>query len=67
MSPSSGPALTRSTTVEFPCEGDTTLLAAYERIGAPRDYYVNDDTPEEGFAAGSDDDDVCACNVCIVE
>ena len=52
-----GNVLTHSMDIRFPCTGDATLTAVYEPAGGPRDYYVNDDEAEEGFAAGSDEND----------
>jgi len=52
-----GALLCRQLTYSFPLGGDGLVVAAYEAPGGPRDYYVNDELGEEGFAAGDDDND----------
>ncbi len=51
-----GDRLTRSTTLEFVAHGNKTVTAHYVPAGETHDYYVNDETAENGFAPGDDDD-----------
>jgi|GEM_PF-1315561 len=51
-----GDRLTRSTTLEFVALGNKTVTAHYVPAGAKHDYYVNDETAENGFAPGDNDD-----------
>ena len=53
----SGKQLTRSTTLVFVADGNKTVVAHYEIAGAARDYYVNDEIAEDGFAPGDDTND----------
>ena len=49
--------LTHLRTCNLTFAGDITTVAAYQKAGAPRDYYVNDDTAENGDAPGNDEND----------
>jgi parallel beta-helix repeat protein/predicted outer membrane repeat protein len=52
-----GSTLTRSMALTFVCSGNKAVTAEYAPVGSPRDYYVNDDTAEDGFAPGDDEND----------
>jgi hypothetical protein len=49
-----GNTLTDEATYTFTFDHDTTVVAHYESSGQTVNYYVNDDTPEDGVAAGND-------------
>lgn len=50
-----GTRLTHSTNLTFVADGNRTVTARYEPAGALRDYYVNDEIAENGFAPGDND------------
>jgi hypothetical protein len=52
-----GQTLSTQFTYNFTFGSDATVVAEYQAVAGPRDYYVNDDTadPDEGFAPGNDD------------
>ena len=52
-----GNTLTHCTDLAFVAVADQTVIAEYKSGIKPRDYYVNDEAPEDGFAAGNDDND----------
>jgi hypothetical protein len=52
-----GNTLTYRMTFSFIAAGNKTVVAEYQPVGAPRDYYVNDEMAEDGFAAGDDNND----------
>ena len=53
-----GRTLTHDDTVEFTFAADATVEAEYAPVGSERrDYYVNDDLAESGWAVGDDNND----------
>lgn len=52
-----GNLLTRQTNLSFVLTGNKTVTARYEQSGTARDYYVNDNVAEPGFAVGDDEND----------
>ncbi|MBU0640104.1 MAG: right-handed parallel beta-helix repeat-containing protein [Planctomycetes bacterium] len=52
-----GATLTECMTYGFTLEGDTIVVAEYQEPGPPRDYYVNDEVPEDNWGTGDDAND----------
>jgi hypothetical protein len=52
-----GNTLSENPTLVFVFERDRKIIAEYEFSGEVRHYYVNDEIPEHGIAAGSDEAD----------
>jgi hypothetical protein len=53
----SGGLLASQPTYTFTFIGDCTVTAVYEHVGPIDHYYVNDETPDNGVAAGDDAND----------
>jgi hypothetical protein len=52
-----GTTLSNEPTYTFTFNRDSTIVAHYEPSGPTVNYHVNDDIPEDGIAAGNDQND----------